>query len=110
MIMIIKMIRIIQMIMIIITKIIMVMMIKMMVVKTERMTMQIFAGQGLSEREHWSTLETAWMRGVLARRRFLITLLVMSSSLGRMPVYKNFFRLMSSFNANFSVKDLSTIF
>merc|ERR1719367_520652 len=28
------------------------------------------AGQGLSEREHWSTLETAWMRGVLARRRW----------------------------------------
>ena len=33
---------------------------------------QHFSGQGLSEREHWSTLETAWMRGVLARRRSLV--------------------------------------
>ena len=32
----------------------------------------MFPGQGLSEREHWLTLETAWMRGVLARRRCLL--------------------------------------
>ena len=25
---------------------------------------------GLSEKEHWTTLETAWMRGILARRRW----------------------------------------
>ena len=70
----------------------MVMMINMTVVNTKRMTtmttmmmktmtMKIFPGQGLSEREHWSTLETAWMRGVLARRRSRITFLVMLSSL-----------------------------
>ena len=70
----------------------MVMMINMTVVKTETMTtmttmitttmtMKIFPGQGLSEREHWSTLETAWMRGVLARRRSPTIFLVMSSSL-----------------------------
>ena len=23
-----------------------------------------------SEKEHWTTLETAWMRGILARRRW----------------------------------------
>lgn len=27
-------------------------------------------GYGLSEKEHWTTLETAWMRGILARRRW----------------------------------------
>ena len=25
---------------------------------------------GLSEKEHWMTLETAWMKGILARRRW----------------------------------------
>ena len=29
-----------------------------------------FINNNFSEKEHWTTLETAWMRGILARRRW----------------------------------------
>lgn len=55
---------------------------KLLVIKpSERMTAttclqhpwltHIGLDSGLSEKEHWTTLETAWMRSILARRRWI---------------------------------------